>query len=173
MLQASDFEAYATTNADPDVTRYIGSGQPLDREQCWRHLSILVGHWHLRGYGFWGVEEKSTGNLIGRLGCWNPEGWPGFEVGWILARDAWGKGYATEGGRAAMAYAFQELGRDNVCSVIRVGNTASANVAEKLGETLDRTIEVDGFDSWIYAIDRAKWESLQAPDAPPAYRIVD
>ena len=63
-------------------------------------MALFIGHWALRGYGIWVVERE--GALIGRIGLWQPEGWPGLEVGWLLGRDAWGHGYATEAARASM-----------------------------------------------------------------------
>jgi RimJ/RimL family protein N-acetyltransferase len=109
MLRGSDLDAYAEMCADPEVMRYLGDGQPLSRSEAWRHLAMVLGHWRLRGYGFWAVEERSSGELVGRVGCWRPEGWPGFEVGWTLRRAYWGRGYATEAARASISDAFIEL----------------------------------------------------------------
>ena len=86
----SDFETYEKMCADPEVMRYIG-GKTFNRTEAWRHMAYLVGHWHLLGYGHWAVEEKATGQLIGRIGFLNPAGWPGFEIGWTLARDSGAK----------------------------------------------------------------------------------
>jgi RimJ/RimL family protein N-acetyltransferase len=153
MFRDEDIDAYAAICADPDVMRYL-TGEPMTRFEAWRHMAMLVGHWTLRGYGMWAVEEKATGNVVGRIGFNNPEGWPGFELGWILGRSAWGKGYATEGARVALNYAFTEMGRDHVISVIRPGNEASIKVAERLGETLEGECEVLGFPALIYGIHR-------------------
>jgi RimJ/RimL family protein N-acetyltransferase len=101
MWREEDFESYAHICADPQVMRHLNQGKPLTRLEAWRHMAFLVGHWHLRGYGHWAVEEKASGNLAGRIGFLNPEGWPGFEVGWTLGREYWGKGYATEGAPGA------------------------------------------------------------------------
>ena len=165
MFKQSDFEDYAFMQADVDVMEFLGDGIPRNRDDAWKHLATLIGHWHLRGYGFWAVEEKATGELIGRVGHWNPEGWPDFEVGWILRKESWGKGYATEAGGAALDYAFEQMGRDKVCSVIRVGNERSVNVATKLGETLDREETVMGQQCWIYAITRDVWETRRSQSA--------
>ena len=86
MLRESDMDAYAEMCADPEVMRYIGDGQPLPRPLAWRNLALMVGHWSLRGYGLWAAQERSSGILVGRIGFWNPEGWPGFELGWMLRR---------------------------------------------------------------------------------------
>src|SRR5713226_8257785 len=81
MWREDDFEAYAEICADPEVMRYLG-GKPLSRLDAWRNMAMMVGHWHLRGYGHWVVEEKASGKFIGRIGFLNAEGWPGFELGW-------------------------------------------------------------------------------------------
>src|SRR5207253_7997909 len=86
MLRESDLDAYAAMLADPEVMRHLGDGRPLSRPEAWRNLALMVGHWQLRGYGLWAAEERATGALVGRIGLWNPEGWPGLEVGWTLRR---------------------------------------------------------------------------------------
>ena len=152
-FRESDFEPYAGMCADPEVMRYL-TGVPLSRMDAWRHLAIVVGHWYLRGYGMWAVEEKETGEMVGRIGFYNPEGWPGFELGWTLIRSRWGRGYATEGARAALAHAFTAMDRDHVISVIHPENHASIRVAEHLGETLERRVEVIGKECLVYGIHR-------------------
>jgi RimJ/RimL family protein N-acetyltransferase len=81
------------------------------------------------------VIEKATGRWIGRMGPWQPEGWPGTEVGWSLVREAWGKGYATEGATACIDWAFDHLGWTEVIHCIAPENTASQAVARRLGST--------------------------------------
>jgi RimJ/RimL family protein N-acetyltransferase len=153
MWRNEDFAAYEKMCADPDIMRYLG-GRTFDRLEAWRHMAFLVGHWQLRGYGHWAVEEKASGKFVGRIGFLNPEGWPGFEIGWTLARESWGKGYATEGARKALDYAFQELDKDHVISLIHPENKNSIRVAERLGETLEGKTELLGHDVLIYGIDR-------------------
>lgn len=77
----ADLDAYSEMCADSDVMRYIGVGQPLSRSEAWRNMAMILGHWQLRGYGLWAVEEKAGGAMIGRIGCWYPEGWPDCEIG--------------------------------------------------------------------------------------------
>lgn len=84
----------------------------------------------------WAVEDRATGAFVGKIGFAEPEGWPGFELAWTLARRWWGFGYATEGARAALAYAFGTLKKDRVISLIRPENLASIRVAERLGERM-------------------------------------
>jgi RimJ/RimL family protein N-acetyltransferase len=157
MWREDDFEPYAQICADPEVMRYLG-GKTMTRAECWRHMAFLVGHWHLLGYGHWVVEEKASGRLIGRLGFLNPEGWPGFEIGWTLGREHWGKGYATEGARRALKYAFTELDKDHVISLIAPENQGSIRVAERLGERPEGKAEIMGFEVVVYGIDRDQYK---------------
>ena len=150
-----DLDAHAAMSADPEVQRYLEG--VLDRVQSWRSMAFHTGHWVLRGYGNWVVERKSDGVVIGRVGLWNPEGWFGVEVGWKLARHAWGQGYATEAATAAITWAFDHLGVDQLISVINPENTASLKVAERLGMTKSHDAELDGHPVTIMAIDRATW----------------
>ncbi|HEY1738566.1 MAG TPA: GNAT family N-acetyltransferase, partial [Acidimicrobiia bacterium] len=107
-----DVDPFCEIVADPEVVRYIDDGAPIDRVQCWRGMALFIGHWALRGYGWWAAEERATGEFLGRIGLYNPEGWPGVEVGWLLGRQAWGRGFATEGATAALQFAFDVVGAD-------------------------------------------------------------
>ena len=157
MFREEDFEEYTAMVADAEVTRYLGEGKPLARGDAWRQMAFILGHWQLRGYGLWAVEESSTGRLVGRIGFLYPEGWPDFELGWTLAREFWGRGYATEGARRALDFAFEELGREHVISLIRPDNTPSIRVAERLGESLEGSVELFGSEALIYGITRDVW----------------
>jgi RimJ/RimL family protein N-acetyltransferase len=133
-----DFEAWAKAMADEETVRFIG-GKTLDRALAWRNMAIVIGHWQLRGYGFFSVEEKATGDWVGRVGPWFPEGWPEPEIGWTISREHWGKGYATEAAGAALAWVRDTLGWPGVIHAIIDGNARSVAVAEKLGSRLLRT----------------------------------
>ena len=154
-FRETDLDAFAAICGDPEVMRYIGAGLPLSRTDAWRAMAMYLGHWTLRGYGLWAVVERRTGVLIGRAGLFDPEGWPGLEVSWLLARSHWGAGLATEAGRAAIAYGFDALGVDALISLIAPGNAASIRVAEKLGERYDRQVTVNGIDALVYRVARA------------------
>lgn len=159
--KSEDFEDHARYMADPDVMRYL-SGDPLSRADAWRNMATIVGHWVLRGYGFFAVERKSDRRFIGRVGLWNPEGWPALEVGWTLGKEHWGQGYATEAARAALNYAFLTQDVDRMISVIHIDNVASQKVAERLGEAKSerRDINAGGksFPVDIWSISRAEWQ---------------
>ena len=166
MWRGDDFEEYARICADEEVMRYLG-GKSYSRLEAWRSMAYMVGHWHLRGYGNWAGEEKEGGHFIGRMGFFNPEGWPGFEVGWTLGRESWGKGYASEGARRMLEYAFTEMGRDHVISLIHPENRASIKVAEKIGEKVEGQTEVLGIPVLIYGISRDDWRMSSARTKKP------
>ncbi len=146
----SDVEPYARIMAEPEVCRFLGDGTPLDRADAWRQLAQIIGHWELRGFGLWAVEERATRQLVGRIGCYEPEGWPGFEIGYVLAREAWGRGLAREGVAAALEYARCVLERDRAISLIRPGNRASIAVAEHFGARRTGSVELFGAASDVY-----------------------
>jgi RimJ/RimL family protein N-acetyltransferase len=133
-----DFEPWARMMADERAVRFIG-GRILDRAQAWRHMAASIGHWSIRGYGSFSVEHRETGEWIGRVGPFYPEGWPAPEIGWSIVPQHWGKGYATEAGRASIEYAFETLGWQRVIHVIVTGNMQSIAVAKKLGSSFIET----------------------------------
>ena len=153
MPRESDFPEYEKWQANIEVQRYLG-GKTMDRVQAWRHLAYLVGHWAFRGYGYYAVEEKATGQLIGRIGFTNQIGWPGFELGWTIAPEYQGRGYATEAARMLLPYAFDVLDQQHVISLIHPDNTPSRKVAEKLGEKIEGETEVMTMPVLIYGISR-------------------
>ena len=107
----------------------------------------------VRGFGHWALEELETGELVGRTGLYYPPDWPGIEVGWTVARDHWGKGYAPEAARAACAWGHDRLGVNHIVSLIHPDNAQSIRVAEKLGETLEGRHSTRGFDLLVYGVD--------------------
>jgi RimJ/RimL family protein N-acetyltransferase len=150
---AHHFDEYAAIHGDAAVMRYIGEGRPLSRPEAWRSLATMLGHWDLRGYGMWAVEERGApGRLLGRVGFLNPEGWPELELGWTLGPWAQGRGYATEAAVAARAHGRAHFGVTRLVSFIRPGNEASVRVAQRVGCRLERRIELSGgpADVWVH-----------------------
>ena len=155
----ADFEAWCAFSADEEAARYIGG--PMNPAQVWRSMMTIAGSWSLEGFSMFSVIEKETGRWIGRLGPWRPHGWPGPEVGWGIIRDCWGQGYATEGAAAAMDFAFDQLGWDEVVHTIEPINANSQAVARRLGSSILRQarlpapmdVQVDVWgqtrDAWI------------------------
>ncbi len=113
-------------------------------------MAMLLGHWQLRGYGLWALVEKDSDRLIGRAGFFNPEGWPGFEIGWMLVKSHWGKGLAFEGAGAALDYGRKVLKRQNIISVIHEHNQASMRLAERLGAVVEREMVFRGVPVVVY-----------------------
>jgi RimJ/RimL family protein N-acetyltransferase len=156
-LHEGDLDQYAAMVGDAEVMRHIGTGQPLARIDAWRQMAMLLGHWQLRGYGLFAVEERRLGLLVGRVGLFNPEGWPGLEVGWLTARPCWGRGYATEAAQAVLRWAFLDLKHPHLISLIRPANAASIRVAEKLGERLQGRTVLQGNEVLVYGLGRDDW----------------
>lgn len=150
-LTERHFDDYAAMLADPDSTRWVGDGQPLDRTNAWRSLAMLLGHWALRGYGMWALELKETGEFIGRAGLMNPDGWPDLELGWMLKPEHRHQGYATEAGNAALDFAWNQLHSRRVISLVRIGNEASDRVAERLGGEHIENMDFYGSHNHVFA----------------------
>ena len=129
-----DSEPLMAAFADDGFARFITrEKRGLDRVEAWRLVSLVAGSWAAAGFGQWIAEERATGLAVGRLGPWQPEGWPDFEIGWSIFPGHQGKGYAVEGAAAAIVWAHEALGRDHVIHLIDPANAASARVAQRLG----------------------------------------
>ena len=134
----ADFEADAAFY-QTDAARFVGG--PKKPHETWRLMAALIGHWAIRGYGFWALEDKATGTYQGRVGLWFPHGWFEREIGWTLMPTATGKGYATEAAFAARAFAYETLGWDTAISQIDPANEASKAVAKRLGASFEQTYD--------------------------------
>ncbi|REK09031.1 MAG: N-acetyltransferase [Planctomycetota bacterium] len=147
-----DLDDLARLYADADVMRYIGNGNTRTRAQTWREIAAFLGHRQIRGYTNLAIEDRRTGAFVGECGPWFPEGWPMLEVGWLVDPRRWGQGIAPEVGRAALDWSFENLGVDEICSIIVPENVASARVADKLGAKIEGTFEHEGraADLWIH-----------------------
>lgn len=151
-----DHAAYAAINSDPEVMRYVQEGRPLTDGESFRVLSMIVGHWELRGYGIWALEDKENGALVGHAGFWYPTDWPGVELCFRLDRAYWGRGLATEGARRAQQFGFDQLAFPSIVSIIHRQNIASIGVAGKLGMTPQGTFHAGGFHAALYQRTRAE-----------------
>ena len=156
--QAGDFVRYAEMLAHPSS---LHIGGPLLRHEAWRRFLQMPGAWMVQGFAMFSVVEKSSGRWMGQAGPWCPDGWPGTEVGYSFHMDARGKGYATEASAAAMDYAFDILGWDEVIHSISPENTASQTVAQRLGSRnrgpgkLPPPLDVHAIEIWAQS--RAEW----------------
>ena len=149
----ADIEPNTAMLADPASARFITSdGKPVtDAFVGWRNAAIMAGHWALHGVGMFVVEEKQTNRFAGRVGPFQPSGWPGFEIGWGIASGFRGKGYAVEAARASIDWAFANFAIDQIIHCIDRENVASQRVARRLGATIEREIDLFGHvaDVWV------------------------
>lgn len=136
--QAEDFAAYAHLYTDQEVVRYLGGIR--DEAQAWRAFASVTGSWVLRGFGFFFLFEKASGQFVGSIGTQFPHGWPGREVGWVIARKHWRKGYGKEAVQAVLTYAFETLESEEVIHIIHPDNLPSQALAASIGSRHLRTI---------------------------------
>jgi len=140
-----DLEPFAALNADPEVMAEFPA--PLTRDQSDALAARIRAHLEAEGWGLWAVEVKGKSPYIGCVGLSVPRFeahfTPCVEIAWRLARSAWGRGYATEGARAALAFGFETLGLDEIVSFTATTNVRSYRVMERLGFTHD---PADDFD---------------------------
>lgn len=157
---------FAAMMADAEVARFLtGDQRPKSRAEAWRDMALFVGHWALRGYGLFAVEEKASGAFVGRVGAWQPECWVGFELGWGLRREFWGRGYAFEAARAAGDWVFANFPLDHIVSLIHASNTPSQKLAERLGMRIRASTLHAGMPHDIWEITRSDWSKTNQPRA--------
>jgi RimJ/RimL family protein N-acetyltransferase len=167
----ADIEALAAIVRDPEVMRYLGTGlrYRVKRAATWLVARVsdveartavrdFDRHWQRWGFGEWAAEEKASGELVGRIGLVYHPDWPlgeaKVEIGWTLARRAWGRGLATEGARVALDHAFDQLELDRVISATSIDNVRSQRVMQKLGMRRQGEARWHRCDMVWYAIDR-------------------
>lgn len=130
-LSGEDWEPWAKFAQDEESMRYLGGVQP--RSVAWRSLCSLAGAWMVNGFSMFSLIERDTGRWVGRVGPHRPEGWPGAEIGWGVAREFAGRGYAYEAAVAAMDYAVDVLGWADIIHTIDPDNIRSIRLARRLG----------------------------------------
>ena len=159
----ADFEAFAAFAADDQAAFFLGG--PQSRPLAWRMWSAIAGAWLLNGYSMFSFIEKESGRWIGRGGPWQPDGWPGTEVGWGIIPQAQRQSYAKEAATAAIDWAFEHLGWSEVIHCIAPENAASIATAKSVGSALLRTgvkapPPLDAV--WdIYGQTRADWKAAR------------
>ncbi|MEO1135590.1 MAG: GNAT family N-acetyltransferase [Pseudomonadota bacterium] len=159
-IAPEDCNAHIDMMGEPAVAKTLTpDGVPQSRQDRWRQFASYLGHWQMRGFGWFSVLEKDTGQWAGRVGPWMPDGWPGLECGWSIASAYWGKGYAPEAAIASINWTFEKFPElPRIISVIDPANKNSQAVARKIGETkTTETYTFGGFELDIWAADRATW----------------
>jgi RimJ/RimL family protein N-acetyltransferase len=160
MPRAEDAPALAAAYADLETVRYIGDGSTATLAEVEDVIPQWLERWESWGVGFFSVERREDGLVLGRSGFlrWDPETWQvggsETELGWLIAREHWGHGYATEAALALRDWAFGERGLTRLISLIQHGNERSVRVAEKIGEQLEGDVVVRGNPSWLYSVER-------------------
>jgi ribosomal-protein-alanine N-acetyltransferase len=171
----ADRQPFARLNADPEVMEFFVS--PLTREQSDAFVDRIEAGFAEHGFGVWAVEEVATGGFIGFTGLlhqtFEASFTPAFEIGYRLARHAWGHGYATEAAREAVRFGFEQAGLPEIVSMTAVGNVRSRAVMHKLGMTYD---PADDFDHprvpdghplkrhVLYRLTAQRWHSMHTDD---------
>jgi [ribosomal protein S5]-alanine N-acetyltransferase len=164
--EPGDVDGYAEIWGDPEVVRFLG-GRTLTREEAESGIERMLKQWDRHGVGLFSVIRKEDERLIGRVGylLWDPERWANamheeleepleLEIGWVVASAFWNHGYATEAAIACRDQAFGPLGRDRVISLIAAENVPSIRVAEKIGESYERDVEIMVGPVGLYALER-------------------
>jgi ribosomal-protein-alanine N-acetyltransferase len=158
--QAEDAPGLLEAFADPEAMRYIGDGSTTDLAGAEQTVERWLERWKSWEMGMFVVERKEDRRVLGRAGFlrWDPQTWEvggaETEIGWGLAREHWGHGYATEAALALRDWALGERTLTRLISLIQQGNARSVRVAEKLGERYERDVEVRGLPTWLYALER-------------------
>lgn len=165
MFRPDDLDQLALLFSDPDVVRYVGDGQPVDRQEAERALQSILKHWQTHGFGRWAVEDRHTRDFLGFGGLRSLFGTP--EVVYHLAKANWGKGIATELAHAALRFGFEERGFERIVAIARPLNSASIHVMEKLGMQYEMHTSYYDLDVIQYGITR---EQFQPNDS--AYAVV-
>jgi RimJ/RimL family protein N-acetyltransferase len=155
-LRLDDLDDFAALTSDPDVVRYMDEGRPLTREQTERWLGITLENYRVRGYGCFGITDRTSDRLIGFGGFARPPDRPGtVELIYALAPHAWGRGLATEAGRAIIEFGFSSCGLRRIEATVDPVNEPSKRVLEKIGMTYDgRRAEDDGSETDYFSIER-------------------
>ena len=156
----TDLDPFTEIVSDPEVIRYATyTGSPVTRAQAWNWLCLMLGHWFLRGFGIWAVEDKTTGDLLGRIGLQHLEWFDGIELVWMLKQSAWRQGFGTEGANAAIEFGFLMKDIPKLLAVIHIGNIPSEKLAERLGMRYQRQIERQNIQFNEFALTKTDWLS--------------
>jgi RimJ/RimL family protein N-acetyltransferase len=142
----SDLHAYYSS---VEATRYT-VGRAFSEGETWRTMSAMIGHWQLRGFGPYAVQEKTSGTVLGTVGFWYPGDWPSPEIKWALAPTYWGRGFASEAARVVQATAHRYLPKLSLISLIHPDNAPSIQLALAVGASFDGNIEFRGGQWPVY-----------------------
>jgi RimJ/RimL family protein N-acetyltransferase len=157
LFTPDDLDRMCEITSNPDVTRYIGYGEPLTREETRANLEKIMNGFRRRGYGRWALERRDTGALIGYCGLSSGNPDVGIELAYMLAREEWGRGFAVEAARASLRYGFEALGVESIAGLTFHDNLRSRAVLERVGMKFIRDAHYYDFACVHYAAARADW----------------
>lgn len=157
--RAADVAPNTVMLSDPLSGRFITADHKPVTEPMngWRNSAVMAGHWVLHGFGMFVVEEKSSGQFVGRVGPFFPPVWPGLEVGWGIAKEFRGKGYAVEAARAAIDWSFTTFDLERIVHCIDRENAASQSVARRLGASNEGETILLGHPCDLWITHRSRW----------------
>ncbi len=135
--------------SDPECTRHTIQ-RTLTEGESWRTMATIIGHWQIRGYGPYAVEDKAGGKVMGPVGLWYPNDWPEPEIKWALAREFWGRGYASEAARAVNMMAAEYMPETSLISLIFSDNEPSIKLAKAIGAKFEKEFEFRGQIAHIF-----------------------
>jgi ribosomal-protein-alanine N-acetyltransferase len=138
-----DFDNFARYYADEENARYVGGKK--DPDQAWRHMALQAGHWQLKGFGYWAVDEKDSSVFVGCAGLWQSPGWPELELGYWFVKEHHGKGYAHKACLGCIGHAPETLHASSLVSYIDPRNAPSIRLAKRFGAVYDGTIELASY----------------------------
>jgi RimJ/RimL family protein N-acetyltransferase len=154
----ADAADLAVAYADPEVVRFIGDGSTATLPEVEEGIQQWLERWESWGMSLLSLERREDGRVLGRAGFlrWDPETWQvggnETELGWLLAREHWGQGYATEAAVALRDWALTERGLTRLISLIHHANVQSVHVAERIGERYERDVVVRGHPTQLYSL---------------------
>jgi len=151
-FRTADFDGYAQNMADPESTKFLSG--VVDRRTAWRLFSAATGSWVLSGAGWWALEVRETGQVVGEVCAFVRETCPDFEIGWNLYRRFWGQGFAIEAARAALDFTVERHRAKRVIAHIAAANSPSIAVSTKLGMKYESDVDFFGEPIGRYAIER-------------------
>lgn len=131
-LDGNDWQSLHKYYSDPIATQYTTKRQ-FSEIESWYVVCSMIGHWQIRGYGPYAIEQKENKRVVGIAGFWYPLDWPGPEIKWALARDYWGQGFAVEAAEAVLAAGRKSLTEISWVSFIHDENAASMRLAKTIG----------------------------------------
>jgi RimJ/RimL family protein N-acetyltransferase len=150
-LTIDDVDRWVALHADERVNRFVGE---YTRQAARDRLAWIEKQWHTRGHSLFAIEDKDSGEFLGRGGLYYWEQFDEVEAGWTLRAEAWGHGYATEAARRFLDWGFETLHVPYVTAMIHPGNTPSIQLAERLGFAVRRQDKLFDKPVTVYALDR-------------------